>query len=224
MSVIWDSETISIIRTTLFMALCSTAVSSVLGTFLGLLLERARFPGKGAVVRLNRTLMGAPPVVIGLAAYLLFMRKGPLGFLDILFTVPAMVAAQVLIITPIICGMIYTAALNDAGRIREFGITMGANGAQMQLLLIKEMSRDIYFAVIAGFGRSISEVGAVMIVGGNIRHRTRTMTTAITMLRNSGDYNRAILLGIALLCVAFIIQSASDGLRRKWAPPSHDNY
>jgi len=221
---IFDGETLGIITTTLLMALCSTAASSAAGVFLGLLLERARFPGKGAVVRVNRTMMGVPPVVIGLAVYLLFMRKGPFGFLDMLFTVPAMVVAQVIIITPIICGMVYTAALSEAGRIRAFGTTMGANRLQMQFLLIKELSRDIYFAMITGFGRSVSEVGAVLIVGGNIRRKTRTMTTAITMLRNSGDYARAISLGIILLCTAFIIHTAADGVRRRGERLPDENY
>ena len=220
---ILDRETLGIIWTTLLMAFCSTAVSSVAGVSLGLLLERARFPGKGVIVRFNRTMMGAPPVVIGLAVYLLFMRKGPFGFLDILFTVPAMVVAQVLIITPIICGMVYTAAAGEAERIRAFGVTMGANRVQTQLLLIKELSRDIYFAVITGFGRSVSEVGAVLIVGGNIRNKTRTMTTAIAMLRNSGDYARAISLGVILLCAAFIIHSAADGVRREKERPPDEN-
>jgi tungstate transport system permease protein len=221
---ILDNETFGIIKTTLLMAFCSTTISSAAGTFLGLLLERARFPGKSAVVRVNRTLMGVPPVVMGLVVYLLFMRKGPFGALDLLFTVPAMVVAQVLIITPIICGMVYTAASSEAGRIRAFGVTMGASPAQMQLLLVLELSHDIYFAVVAGFGRSISEVGAILIVGGNIRNRTRTMTTAITMLRNSGDYGRAIFLGIILLFAAFLIHTAADGLRGQREQQLDENY
>jgi len=214
-TVAFDSELWRIIGTTLRVTLPSTAISAALGTALGLLLERARFPGKKLIVRVNRTLMGVPPVVIGLVGYLLFMRKGPLGFLDILFTVRAMVAAQVMIITPIVCGMVYSAAQRNAGRIRAFGVTMGANRPQMQLLLIRELSAEIYFAGVTGFGRAISEVGAVMIVGGNIQNKTRTMTTAITLLRNKGNYADAITLGVILLAIAFLIQMAADSLRRK---------
>jgi len=214
-SQILNSETLGIIWTTLRMALSSTVLSLVLGTALGLLLERARFPGKRLVVRINRVLMGVPPVVIGLVVYLLLMRRGPFGFLGILFTVTGMVVAQVIIITPIVCGMVYSAASGSAGAIRAFGVTMGAGRAQAQRLLIRELSGEIYFAAVTGFGRAISEVGAVMIVGGNIKFKTRTMTTAITLLHNQGDYSRAIFLGVVLLVIAFLIHTISDVLRRK---------
>jgi len=204
-----------IITTTLQVTLPSTVISLVLGTLLGLLLERTRFPGKKLIIRINRTLMGVPPVVIGLVGYLLFMRKGIFGFLDILFTVQVMIVAQVMIITPIICGLVYSVAERNAGHIRAFGVTMGANRLQMQLLLIRELSPEIYFAGITGFGRAISEVGAVMIVGGNIQGKTRTMTTAITLLRNKGNYAEAITLGVILLVIAFFIQIIADSLRRK---------
>lgn len=210
-----DSELLQIIGTTLRMALSSSAISAVLGTALGLLLEQVRFPGKRLIVRLNRTLMGAPPVVIGLIVYLLFMRKGVFGFLDILFTVPAMIIAQVMIITPIVCGMVYSAAQRNANQIRAFGVTMGANRLQTQVLLMRELSAEIYFSWITGFGRAISEVGAIMIVGGNIQHKTRTMTTAITLLRNKGGYAEAVSLGVILLFIAFLIQIIADSLQRK---------
>ena len=208
---------LTIIGVTLRMAFASTAISAVLGITLGLLLERAHFPGKRAVVRLCRTLMGTPPVVAGLVAYLLLMRRGPLGFMDMIFTVRGMVFAQVLIITPIICGMVYSYASRSAPQIRAFARTMGANPFQTRLLMISEMKSEMYFAVIAGFGRSISEVGAVMIVGGNIANKTRTMTTAISLMRNMGNYAEAITLGIVLLVIAFLLQSISDILHRDWA-------
>jgi tungstate transport system permease protein len=204
-----------IIFLTLRMAFTSTAISAVLGVSLGLFLERARFPGKGLIIRINRTLMGMPPVVMGLIVYMLLRRRGPLGSWGILFTVEAMILAQVLLITPIISGMVYSAAQRNAGNIRAFGITMGATRPQTQILLIRELSNEIYFAVIAGFGRAISEVGAIMIVGGNIQGRTRTMTTAITLLRNRGNYEEAITLGITLLIIAYFIQLMADFLRRK---------
>lgn len=215
MDELFNSEVLGIIWLTLKMALFSTAISSALGILLGLALERGDFRGKQLLVRLNRTLMGVPPVVIGLVVYLLLMRRGPLGFLGILFTVPGMVLAQVLIITPIVCGMVYSGAQRNAAQIRGFAVTMGAGRFQTQGLLLREMSSEIYFAVVAAFGRSISEVGAVMIVGGNIQYKTRTMTTAITLLRNKGNYTDAITLGVTLLILAFIIQSVADFLRKK---------
>ncbi|MCL2878978.1 MAG: ABC transporter permease [Treponema sp.] len=214
---IFTSDTLKIIGVTLRMAFASTAVSAVLGIALGLLLEQGQFPGKRAVVRLCRTLMGMPPVVMGLAVYLLLMRKGPLGFLGWIFTVRGMVFAQVLIITPIICGMVYSYASRTAPQIRAFAKTMGATALQTRLLVVRELSHEMYFAVIAGFGRSISEVGAVMIVGGNIQNKTRTMTTAISLMRNMGNYGQAITLGIVLLIIAFLLQSFSDFIRKDTA-------
>ena len=215
MGAVLDSELWGIIGTTLRVTLPSSAISTVLGTLLGLSLYSARLPGKRLIVRVNRALMAAPPVVIGLITYLLFMRSGIFGFLNLLFTVRAMVIAQVLIITPIICGMTYAAAERNAPQIRAFGITMGANRMQARVLLIRELSADIYFAAITGFGRAVSEVGAVMIVGGNIQHKTRTMTTAITLLRNKGNYSEAITLGVILLVIAFVIQLIADAPHRK---------
>lgn len=204
--------TLTIIGTTLRMAFASTVIGSTLGIVLGLLLEKSRFPGKRAVVRLCRTLMGTPPVVIGLVVYLLLMRRGPLGFLGWIFTVQGMVFAQVLIILPIVCGMVYSYACRSAPQIRAFAKTMGATPFQTRLLMIREMRGEMYFAVITAFGRAISEVGAVMIVGGNIVGRTRVMTTAITLMRGMGNYAQAIALGVALLVLAFLIQSLSDAL------------
>ena len=212
--VIFDSETLGIIGVTLRMSFASTFIASVLGIILGLFLEKKIFPGKRIAVRLCRTLMGTPPVVAGLVVYLLLMRRGPFGSLQLLFTVRAMVIAQVFIITPIIAGMVYTYATRSAPAIRAFAKTMGANRFQTQFLLIKEMSGEIYFAIITAFSRAISEVGAVMIVGGNIQFKTRTMTTAISMLRSMGNFGQGITLGILLLLIAFILQTLSDLLHK----------
>ncbi|GMO42187.1 MAG: ABC transporter permease [Treponemataceae bacterium] len=207
-------ETLEIIGITLRMALASTALGSLLGGVLGLLLEKAEFPGKKIVVRLCRTLMGTPPVVAGLVVYILFRRRGLLGAFDLLYTIRAMVIAQTLIITPIVCGMVYTCAARNAPQIRAFAKTMGADSRQTALLIVKEMSGEFYFFVITAFGRAISEVGAVMIVGGNLRHKTRTMTTAISMLNSMGEFDQAVILGALLLVIAFILQTLSDFFRR----------
>ena len=192
------------------LALGATLSSSILGIFSGLLLEHARFPGKRIVIRINRTLMGVPPVVIGLVVYMLVMRRGPLGRLNMLFTIRGMILAQVLIITPIICGMTYTSLLSKAPAIRTFAKTMGASPVQTQWLVVKELKKELYFAVVTGFGRSISEVGAVMLVGGNIKGHTRTMTTTISLLKSQGIFTEGLTLGILLLVMAFIIQSLAD--------------
>ena len=210
-----DMELLSIIMLTLRMTITSTAISAVIGIPLGLWLDRISFKGKNLVVTVNRTLMASPPVVIGLVVYLLLMRTGPLGFLGLLFTFEAMVFAQVLLITPIICGIVYTASQRNSSNIRAFAITMGTNRMQTQILLIRELGNEIYFAVVTGYGRAISEVGAIMIVGGNIRHHTRAMTTAISLLRNRGEIHQAIYLGVILMLIAFTVQMLANILRKK---------
>ena len=214
MFTIFDAETISVIALTLRMTLSSTVISCVIGIPLGLWLDRAQFRGKGAVVVINRTLMATPPVVMGLVVFLLLMRAGPLGFLGWLFTLEAMIIAQTLLITPIICGIVYTASQRNSSRIRAFAITMGANKLQTNLLLLKELGNEIFFAAVTGFGRAMSEVGAIMIVGGNIRNRTRVMTTAISLLNNRGEREQAIILGVILMAIALSIQLIADRIRK----------
>ena len=214
-SVVSDAGIISAVKVTFIMAVSSTAISSVLGILFGLLLERFSFPGKKVVVRFNRTLMGVPPVVAGLVVYLLIMRRGPLGPLALLFTIKGMVIAQVLIITPIISGMIYSYARKAAPSIRVFAVTMGATKWQTAKLIIRELRKEIYFCMVTGFGRSISEVGAVMLVGGNIKGRTRTMTTTISLLKSQGIFTEGVALGIMLLVMAFILQWICDLLQKE---------
>jgi len=210
-----DSATLHAVSVTFRMGLVSTAISAVLGTCLGLFLERVNFFGKNIIVRINRTMMGVPPVVIGLIVYLLIMRRGPLGAFSMLFTIQGMVLAQILIITPIISGMVHSYAVKTAPAIRVFAKTMGASKKQTLLLLLREMRHEIYFAIVAGFGRAISEVGAVMLVGGNIRGQTRTMTTAIATLQRQGIFQEGIALGVMLLLMAFVLQWLADYFRRK---------
>lgn len=203
------------IKMTLIMAISSTSISAVVGITFGLLLERHNFRGKRIIIRMNRTLMGVPPVVIGLLVYLLLMRRGPLGSLSLLFTIQGMILAQTLIITPIISGMVYTHASRSAPSIRQFAKTMGASKWQTNVLMIKEMKHELYFAIVAGFGRSISEVGAVMLVGGNIKGSTRTMTTAISLLKSQGIFTEGVTLGLLLLLMAFILQWMADYFQRE---------
>lgn len=203
------------VRVTIIMSFASTIISSILGIASGLWLERHKFPGKRLIVRVNRTLMGMPSVVVGLITYMLLMRRGPLGFLNWLFTIQGMVVAQVIIITPIISGMVFTNAERIAPAIRMFAKNMGANRSQTNRLLLREMRNEMYFAVVTGFGRSISEVGAVLMVGGNIKNSTRTMTTAISTLKSAGIFTDGIVLGFLLLVMAFIIQTVADRLRKQ---------
>lgn len=215
MTEIIDAETLAIISLTMRMTLTSTAVSAVIGIPLGLWLDRANFVGKKLVVMLNLTLMASPPVVVGLVVFLLLMRNGPFGGLGLLFTFEAMVIAQIVLITPIICGIVYTASQRNSERILLFAATMGANKWQTLLLQLKELGNEIFFSVVTGYGRAMSEVGAIMIVGGNIRNHTRTMTTTISLLRNRGDIEQAIFLGGTLMVIAFGVQIVAELLRKK---------
>ena len=206
---------LSAIKVTFEMAFASTLISSVIGVAFGLWLQSHEFAGKKVVIRINRTLMGAPPVVIGLIVYLLTMRGGPLGPLSLLFTVGGMILAQTLIITQIISGMVYSYAESAVPAIRAFAITMGADKRQTDRLIISELRNEIYFCIITGFGRAISEVGSVMLVGGNIKGHTRTMTTMISLLKSQGIYSEGIGLGLLLLIMAFILQSLADRVRKE---------
>ena len=206
---------LSAIKVTFEMAFASTLISAVLGVAFGLWLQNHVFPGKKAVVRINRTLMGVPPVVIGLLVYMLTMRGGPLGPLALLFTVKGMILAQVLIITPIISGMVFSYAESAVPAIRAFAKTMGADKKQTDRLIISELRNEIYFCIITGFGRAISEVGSVMLVGGNIKGHTRTMTTMISLLKSQGIYSEGIGLGVLLLLMAFILQTLGDYVRKE---------
>jgi tungstate transport system permease protein len=217
-------DTLSIIGVTLRLSFFSTLISTILGTFFGLILEKNNFPGKRIVVRICRTLMGMPPVVAGLIVYLLLMRRGPFGSFGLLFSIEAMIIAQVILITPIITGMVYTYAVRSAPAIRVFAKIMGASRLQTHFLFVKEMKGEFYFAVVTAFSRAISEVGAVMIVGGNIQYKTRTMTTAITMLRQMGDFSQGITLGIILLIIAFSLQTLLDFLRRDGQNKIEENF
>lgn len=209
-----DDAILSAIKVTLQMAVCSCALSSVFGIIFGLLLEKFNFPGKKTIIRINRTLMGIPPVVAGLIVYMLLMRRGPLGEWGWLFTIKGMVLAQTLIITPIMTGMVHQHAVSKAPAIREFCRTMGATPMQTNITLLKEMRHDIYFCMVTGFGRAISEVGSVMLVGGNIKGSTRTMTTAISLLKSQGIFTEGIALGVLLLAMAFVIQLVCDFLQK----------
>ena len=210
-----DPAVLSAIKVTFEMAFASTLVSAVLGVAIGLWLQNHEFAGKKVVVRINRTLMGVPPVVIGLLVYLLTMRGGLLGPLALLFTVKGMILAQVLIITPIISGMVFSYAESTVPAIKAFAKTMGADKKQTDRLILSELRNEIYFCIITGFGRAISEVGSVMLVGGNIKGHTRTMTTMISLLKSQGIYSEGIGLGVLLLIMAFILQTLSDSVRKE---------
>jgi tungstate transport system permease protein len=185
----------------------STLISSALGIPLGVLLGGREFRARPWLMRLTNTLMGLPPVVAGLVVYLILSRSGPLGSLKLLFSVPAMVIAQVILITPIVTGMTAAIVSLPAPRIRETTTGVGLTRWQQLLLMVYECRVQFLAVVLAAFGRSIAEVGAVQIVGGNIQHKTRVMTTAIMMQTNLGQFELAVVLGVVLLLISFLINT-----------------
>jgi len=202
-----DPEILSIIRLSLYVSLTATILSSIVAVPLGVIIGIKEFPGKRGLVRLIYTMMSMPPVVIGLVIFLLLLRSGPLGSLRLNFTPTAMVIAQFTLVTPIITGIVFNGTKERGLDIEALAITLGASRKQTLWLLIRELRINILSAVVSGYGRAISEVGAVMVVGGNIRGHTRVMTTTIAMLRNMGEYSLAIAIGIVLLTISFIINS-----------------
>ncbi|MET3288974.1 UNVERIFIED_CONTAM: tungstate transport system permease protein [Brevibacillus sp. OAP136] len=173
------------------------------GAFLGLY----SFPGKRLVVIIIYTLMGLPPVLVGVIVYLLFSRYGPLGSLGLLFTPQAMVIAQVLLVSPIITGLTMSAVHAKEKAYWETAKSLGASPIQMMLTIIMEARKGIFSGIAAAYGRAISEVGAVMLVGGNILHHTRVMTTAIILETRMGNFSSGLALGLVLLAISFLFNS-----------------
>jgi tungstate transport system permease protein len=158
--------------------------------------------------------MGLPPVLAGLLVYLLISRKGPFGYASLLFSPAAMIIAQVLLVFPIICGLIINASVVKGKVVYEALYTLNSRKEWMLRYLTSELRYQILGAVSAGFGRAISEVGAIMLVGGNIEHKTRTLTTFIVLQTGMGNFERAIAAGIVLLMIACFINVLIDKTTR----------
>ena len=200
-----NNEIYEIIFLSLRVSLLAVFIGMLLGIPVGSFLGLTNFPGKRLLTNFLYTLMGLPPVIAGLIVYLLLSRSGPFGSRQLLFTPAAMVVAQVLLVTPIITGLTMAAVAGKDRDITETAITLGATRAQATWIIIKEARGAILVGVITGFGRAIAEVGAVMMVGGNILHQTRVMTTAIVLQTRQGNNDTALALGIILLGISFII-------------------
>ncbi len=178
-------------------------ISLLLGVPLGLLLALARFPGRNLIVAIINAGMGLPPVVVGLVVAILLWRSGIFGFLGLMYTVAAMVIAQVIIALPLVVGLTLTAIQQLNPKLRLQALALGASKSQMLVMLVKEAKLTMLAAVIAGFGAIISEVGAVLMVGGNISGQTRVLTTAIVEQVGRGDFSRALALSFILLAITF---------------------
>lgn len=212
-----NAEVYSIARLSLLVSLLSTGAAMLIGVPLGGWIAVKNFPSKKLVISLVNTGMGLPPVVVGLLVMLFLSRNGPLNFLDWLYTPIGMVLAQVIIATPVITGLSMSAMQSVDPKFYRQILTLGAGEWQALLVCLKEIRLSILAAVIAGFGSVISEVGAVMIVGGNIRHQTRVLTTATVLETQMGNYDMAIALGLILIMLTFLINLALTFIQQQKA-------
>ena len=210
-----DAELMNILSVTARMSLQSSLIALLLGVPLGIWLGACRFPGRGALVVVNRTLMGMPPVVCGLLFYMLFSGVGPLRHMKLLFTVKIMVLAQVALITPIVIGTMETYVSGIAPNLRETAKGLGLGRAKTFGLLCNECLYSILSAYLLAFARSIAEVGAVSMVGGAISWKTNVMTTAIMQYTNRGNFSLGIALGMILLAVSLLVNIVISGLQRR---------
>ena len=212
----FDSEFLGIVGLSLRITLTAIAVSALIGLPLGALLAVCRFPGRGAAVVAVNALMGLPPVVAGLVVYLALSRSGPAGFLGILFTPAAMIVAQTILVLPIVIALTRQITEDLWGEYRDHLTSLGLSGPRAIGTLLYDARFALSITLLAGFGRAAAEVGAVMIVGGNIAGYTRTMTTAIALETSKGDLALALGLGIVLLALTLTINVVVFGASRVW--------
>jgi len=204
-----DAELGAIVLLSLSVSLTAVVLATLLGLPLGAAIAVGRFPGRRAVIVLLNALMGLPPVVVGLVVYLLLSRAGPLGELGLLFTPGAMVIAQTILIIPIIAALCRQ-SVEDAWREYEEQLrSLGAQGVGAALTVLWDIRFSLLTAVLAGLGRASAEVGAVMIVGGNIDGVTRVMTTTIALETSKGDLPLALGLGIVLIAIVLALNAAA---------------
>jgi len=209
-----NRELISILTVTAQTCLSSSLLALLLGVPLGLLLGSYRFPGRSALLVLNRTLMGMPPVVCGLIFYILFSGVGPLRRFHLLFTVEIMILAQVVLITPLVISNMETYVEQIAPPVRETARGLCLSPGRTFLLLVNECRYPIFSAYLLAFSRAIAEVGAVSMVGGAIAWKTNVITTAIMQYTNRGDFSMGIALGLILLSLSLLMNLALSLIQR----------
>lgn len=203
-----NPEVLSIARLSLAVSLAATALAVLAGVPLGSWIAVKKFPLKKLLIAMVNTGMGLPPVVAGLVVMLFLARSGPLGFLNWLYTPKGMIIAQFIIALPIITALTISAMQNVDPKFYNQILALGASDRQAVWICLREIRLTMVAAVIAGFGRLVAEVGAVMIVGGNIRHQTRMLTTATVMETQMGNFDMAIAIGLVLLALGFTVNLA----------------
>lgn len=213
-----DPEVIEIARLSLAVSGVATLLSLLVGVPLGTWIGLRPFPGRSLVVSLINTGMGFPPVVVGLFVSITLWRSGPLGFLELLYTPSAIVIAQLVIALPMVMGLTIAAVQQIDPRLSLQLLGLGASRSQLLFLLLREARLPLLAAVMAGFGAVISEVGASLMVGGNILHHTRVLTTATVLETAKGNFDVAIALSLILLAITFFINLALTLLQQRARP------
>ena len=209
----WDSDLIEIIGLSLRVTLTAVAVSCVIGLPLGALVGAFLFPGRTAATVVLNALMGLPPVVVGLIAYLFLSASGPLGPLGLLYTPAAMIIAQTILVTPIVAALTRQVVEDLHREYAEQFSSLQVGPFDRVVALLWDARYSLLTVTLAGFGRAVSEVGAVIIVGGNINHVTRMMTTTIALETSKGNLQLALALGVVLLAMAVAVNAAVMALR-----------
>jgi tungstate transport system permease protein len=209
-----DPALFAIVRLSLVVSLAAVLFGALIGVPFGAAIALTRFPGREAVIVILNALMGLPPVVVGLAVYLLLSRSGPLGSWGLLFTPQAMVVAQTVLIAPIIAALARQTIEDLWSEYRDELAAMDVGPLERIATLIWDARFSLVTALLAGFGRAAAEVGAVLIVGGNIDGFTRVMTTAIALETSKGDLPLAIGLGMVLIAIVVLVNAAAWGMRR----------
>lgn len=215
-----DAEFVRIVGLSLVVSLASAVLACAVGLPLGAVVAVARFPGRRAAIVVMNALLGLPSVVVGLLVYLLFSRAGPLGDLGILFTPPAIVIAQTLLVIPMVAALSRQTVEDAWNDYREQLTSLNVRPARAVATLLWDTRLSLFTVALAGLGRAFSEVGAVMIVGGNVDGVTRVMTTAIALKTAEGELPLALALGVVLLAIVLGLNAAAYALR-EWSAVRH---
>jgi len=212
-----DPELLKIIFLSIEVSAAALLIATTLGLPVGAVIGLRKFPGRGLIISLLNSFMGLPPVVVGLFVYLILSRSGPLGFMGLLYSPSAMIVAQTILAFPIVAALSHSSIIKVDPLIKQASLTLGATPLQVSTTVMNEARYGIMAAVIAALGRVMAEVGAILIVGGNIAGYTRVMTTTIALETDKGEFELAIALGIILLVISFLINTVLYLIQKKGA-------
>jgi tungstate transport system permease protein len=213
-----DRELLNIIFLSIKVSGIALLIATAAGVPAGAVVGLKKFPGRGFLISVLNTFMGLPPVVVGLFVYLILSRSGPLGFMGLLYTPSAMVIAQTILAFPIVASLSHSAIVSVDPVIKRASMTLGAGPYQVATTIVREARYGIMSAIIAGFGRVMAEVGAILIVGGNIAGYTRVMTTTIALETDKGNFELALALGIVLLIISLLVNFLLYSVQKKGVP------